>query len=289
MAKLQPIEESRVSLSESVGTTIRSIIEMSTALFDSETLADEALVLRHDKKYAEAEAKLKSALEKRISVVGENDKSVAEINKQLGETALLAGNTDAATTYFQKAASVLEATFYAGHALIAPVLEHIVNILMAQGKYAEAEPICQRAMEISDKTLSGEHRQTLGLTVKMATIQMKLGKWADAEKLLTKSSKNVDSPLGPLEEYQYMLAQIQDEQGKPEEADKLYKSAIAALEQRKSYATLVECLGKYAAFLKKQSRQKEVAEIEAQAAKFKAYSLNWQHNPDIFSSTLLRA
>lgn len=262
---------------------------MSTALFDSEALADEAVVLRHDGKYAEAEAKLKTALEKRISVVGENDRSVAELLKQLGETSQLAGNTENALTYFQKAVTVLEATYYAGHALIAPVLEHMTNILMTQGKFAEAEPICQRALEISDKTLSGEHRQTLGLTVKMAAIEMKLAKFAEAEKLLTKSSKNVDSPLGPLEEYQFMLAQIQDKLGKPEEAEKLYKAAAAALEQRNSYATLVDCLDKYAAFLKKQSREKEVPEIEQKAAKFRAFSLNWQHNPDIFSSTLLRA
>jgi len=262
---------------------------MSTALFDSEALADEAVVLRHDKKYAEAETKFKSALEKRISVVGENDRSVAELLKQLGENSQSAGNVEAALTYFQKAVTVLEATYYAGYALIAPILEHMMNILINQGKFAEAEPVCQRAMEISDKTLSGEHRQTLGLTVKLAAIEMKLAKFAEAEKLLTKSSKNVDSPLGPLEEYQFMLAQIQEELGKPEEADKLYKAAAAALEQRKSYGTLVDCLEKYAAFLKKQSRQKEVAEVEQKAAKFKAFCLNWQHNPDIFSSTILRA
>jgi tetratricopeptide (TPR) repeat protein len=262
---------------------------MSTALFDSEALADEAVVLRHDGKYSEAEAKFKSALEKRISAVGENDRSVAELLKQLGENSQIAGDAGAALTYFQKAVTVLEVTYYAGHALIAPILEHMTNILFAQGKFAEAEPVCQRALEISDKTLSGEHRQTLALTVKMAAIEMKLDKFAEAEKLLTKSSKNVDSPLGPLEEYQFMLAQIQEQLGKPEEADKLYKAAAAALEQRKSYATLVACLDKYVAFLKKQSRQKEVPEIEQKAAKFKAFCLNWHHNPDIFSSTLLRA
>jgi tetratricopeptide (TPR) repeat protein len=262
---------------------------MSTVLFESEALLDQAKQLREAKKYGEAESALKDALLKRKSVVGEKDQSIAQINDELGEVCLLSGKTDEAVKYFETAISTFEAVFYAGHYRIAPVLTHLVDAYLKQDKYAEAEPVCQRALEIYDKTLSAEHRQTLETTVKLARIQIKLGKYAEAEKLLTKAQKQVDSPLGPLEDFQFMLAEINEQNGKTDEADKFYKSAIEGFEQRRSYPALVTCLRRYAEFLKKQNRKDDAAKTEEQAVKYADFSKSWQHSDDIFVATLLRA
>jgi tetratricopeptide (TPR) repeat protein len=262
---------------------------MSTALFESEALLDQAKQLRAAKKYSDAERVLTEALLKRKSVVGEKDQSIGQINDELGEVCLLSGKTDEAVKYFETAVSTFEAVFYAGHYRIAPPLTHLVDAYLTQDKYAEAEPFCQRALEIYEKTLSAEHRQTLETTVKLAKIQMKVGKYAEAEKLLTKAQKQVDSPLGPLEDFQLMLAEINEHNGKNEEADKFYKSAVDGFEQRRSYPALVACLRRYIEFLKKQNRKDDAAKAEEQAIKFADYSKSWQHSDDIFVATLLRA
>ncbi len=262
---------------------------MSTALFESEALVDQAKHLCVEKKYADAERLFNDALLKRQSVVGENDQSIAQLNDELGLVCLDQGKLPEAQRYFEKSISIFETVFYAGHYNVAPVLTHLVNVFLKQDKYAEAEPVCQRALEIYEKTLSGEHRQTLETTVRLARIQMKNGKFAEAEKLLTKAQKQVDSPLGPLEDFQFMLAEINEHNGKTEEADKFFKNAIEGFEQRRSYPTLVICLRRYIDFLKKQDRKDDAAKAEEKATKFADYSKAWQHSDDIFVATLLRA
>ena len=118
---------------------------------------------------------------------------------------------------------------------------------------------------------------------------MKLGKNAEAEKLLTKAQKQVDSPLGPLEDFHFMLAEINEQAGKNEEAEKFFKSAIDGFEQRRSYPRLVICLRRYGEFLTNQKRKDDAARAEEQASKFADFSKSWHHSDDIFVATLLRA
>ncbi len=262
---------------------------MSTALFQSEALLDESKELMRDKKYAEAASALRAALEIRKSAIGDKDVSIAQLLDELGVALAAAGQVDEAMQCFSQALTILEAIYYPGHAWIAPVLMHMVDIYLAQNKLAEAEPLCQRALAIDDKALTGEHRQTLECTLKLATIYMKLAKNADAEKLLTKATKQVDTPLGPLEEFQFLLAQISELEGKKDDADKLYKSAALGYEQRRNYSRLAACLSRYGEFLRKENRKDEANVVDERAKKFKEFSSCMNPNEDLFPSTLLRA
>jgi tetratricopeptide (TPR) repeat protein len=262
---------------------------MSTQLFESESLLDEGVALFRNKKYPEAQSTLKQALEKRKAAVGENDPGVAHYLGELGQVCVALGESGQAITHFQQAVAILEKSFYAGHASIAPVLMHIVDVYLSMNKHAEAEPMCLRALEINEKTLSGEHRATLESMVKLANIYMQLGKNADAEKLLTKGMKQVDTPLGPAEEFQFLLAQINEKEGKKEEAVKLYQSACAGYEQRRNYWRLSDCLTRYGEFLRKENRKEEATNALNQAKKFKEFAVCMNPHEDLFSATLLRA
>src|SRR5271155_4741440 len=108
-------------------------------------------------------------------------------------------NLPEAEKLFKQAMEIVEKSFYAGHYNLAPILEHLTDLYVLQEKYADAEPVCVRALDIYDKTLSGEHRLIYETTYKLILIYRKLGKPAEVEKAVTKALKNLDTPLGPAE------------------------------------------------------------------------------------------
>jgi tetratricopeptide (TPR) repeat protein len=234
-----------------------------------------------------AEMLLKDALRTRALALGNDDQGLACIADELGLCYMAKGRYEDAEQQFKAALTILEKNFYPGHARHYPVLEHLGNCLIGRQEYAEAEPILKRALEISEKTVSGEHRAIYEVIWKLTIVYQKLEKYSDAEALLAKGMKQLETPLGPIDEFRYQLAEISAALGKDKEAETAYKQAIEGLHKRRDYKRLADCLDSFAGFLQKagQPSQSELASKRARLIR-QTYG---KFDQDIFPATLLRA
>lgn len=268
--------------------THRARCIMTTDLYESEALLDQAIKAESKRQFSTAANLLDQAIKRREKALGE-DVSVAQLMDRLGVVLTTLGKYDDAQKTLTNGLAMAEKGLYPAHGLLVPFLQHLAELYITQNKFAEAEPFAARALEISEKTLSGEHRTTLQNIHRLGMVQRKLDKQADAEKTLTKALKHIDSPLGPLEEFKYELAMLFQAQSKTAEAEKAYKEAIDGFEYRSNLPRLAQCLTSYAEFLKANDRAGETDALLARAKVARDASKDWHHSPDIFPSTLLRA
>src|SRR6516225_890399 len=187
-------------------------------LSESDTQVHQARYKAHLGDNEQAANLLKNAFRLRELALGTDDQGLADIADELGLIYLRTGRHEEAEKQFRAALTILEKNFYPGHARHYPVLEHLGDCLVERQEYAEAEPILKRALEISEKTVSGEHRAIFELIRKLAFVYQKLGKFGDAETVLAKALKQLDTPLGPIDEFRYQLAVVLASQGKDKEA-----------------------------------------------------------------------
>src|SRR5213594_1712841 len=68
--------------------------------------------------------------------------------------------------------------------------------LVAQGKYAEAEPILLRALEASEKELGADHPQLVPALDELAALYRAQARNADAEKLYLRSLQLRENDTG---------------------------------------------------------------------------------------------
>lgn len=230
------------------------------------------------------------ALSKRKEVLGGSDAGVAEIMDLIGQVYLRTNQYDRALPLFTDASAIVEAAFYAGHFKLGPIVEHHGECLAGMAKWSDAEPLYKKALEIYEKTLSGEHRMALACMHRLANCYVHLGKYSDAEAILNKGLKNLETPLGPAEEFRYDLARVSQQLDKKKEADENFRLAIKGFEQRKNYSRLYACLKDYAEFLKKDSRPDEADAILKESSRYNELSASAEEPDDqIFPATLLRA
>lgn len=230
------------------------------------------------------------ALSKRKEVLGGSDAGVAEIMDQIGLVYLKTSQYEKALPLFTDAAALIESAFYAGHFKLGPVVEHHGECLAAMSKWSEAEPLLKKALEIYEKTLSGEHRLALSCMHKLANCYVHQGKYTDAEAILNKGLKNLETPLGPAEEFRYDLARVSQQLDKKKEADDNFKLAVKGFEQRKNYHRLHACLKDYAEFLKKDGKSNEAETVLKEARRYSELSgQTAEPDDEIFPATLLRA
>ncbi len=60
-----------------------------------------------------------------------------------------------------RALRIYEAALGPEHPSVAASLNNLANLYESQGKYAEAEPLCQRALAICERVLGPAHPNTL--------------------------------------------------------------------------------------------------------------------------------
>jgi len=259
------------------------------ALSESEWTADKAQQYLKKGRLDVAEELLSQAVKKRKDAVGAEEAGVAEWLGQLGDVKCRLGKYQEAHECFDSAISIFEKIFYPQHYRLGPVLSNKATCYIHEGNFEAALDVCNRALDIFSKTLSGEHRLTLEATYKLATIYRQLKKPDEALKLIAKAKKNVETPLGPLEEFTFLEAMLQEDLSKPDLADKAFQETIRGLKQRHAVKRLSDCLARYADFLKKQGRDDEARRAEEQADHYRAYATTQSRSEDIFPSTLLRA
>ncbi len=258
-------------------------------LSESEWTVDKARQYLKAGKFELAEELLSQAVNKRKAAMDAKDPGVADLLDQLGEVKVELGKYGEAHECFDTALKIYEQVFYAGHFKLGPVFNHQSTCYIKEGKFEAALEVCLKAQDIFGKTLSGEHRLALEAAYKLATIQRQLGKSDEALKVITKVKKNVETPLGPFEEFAFLEALLQEDEKKPDLAEKAYQIAIAGFKQRRAFKRLGQCMQRYSEFLREQGKKTESEEAARQAQNYKHLGEGQSRSDDIFPSTILRA
>jgi hypothetical protein len=96
-----------------------------------------------------------------------------------------AGNYAAALVEAQKFEAGVKARFGVNHAKYGSALNNLAMVYAAQGKYADAEELYKRDLEISEKALGKDHRDVATTLNNLANVYKDQGKYAEAEGLLS--------------------------------------------------------------------------------------------------------
>lgn len=258
-------------------------------LYEAKRLCDLAKKAQSKGNLSKSEILYKEAISKQESASGAEDPSVAGIMTDLALLMCRQRRFDDCQQLLEKALHLLEKAYYADHFSLVPVLKQMVSAYVEQGKYAEAEPIAKRVIDICGKTLSSEHRLALDSAMQMAIIYQHLQKYGDAEAVLTKAMKMVDTPLGPSEEFKWLLGCIFQSQGKNDQAKFAFADALAGFKYRGKYHKLASCLKHYVDFLLSIDLKNEAQEANTKFEAASRMALGTQENRSIFPATLLRA
>lgn len=118
---------------------------------------------------------------------------------------------------------------------VASPLNNLATLYREQGKYAEAEPLYQRAIHTLEQSVGPEHPQVADALNGLAILYFEQGKYAEAEPLYLRAIHILEQSVG-LEHPQAAfplngLAVIYYEQGKYAEAEPLYLQVLQIWEQ----------------------------------------------------------
>ena len=107
--------------------------------------------------------------------------------------------------------------------------------LLRRGRYAEAEPLFQHALQIREQTLGPEHPEVASTLNNMAILSMNQSKFAEAEVLFQHALQIREQTLGPehpeVATTLNCLAILSYDQGKFAEAEVLFQRALQTWEQ----------------------------------------------------------
>jgi tetratricopeptide (TPR) repeat protein len=115
------------------------------------------------------------------------------------------------------------------------LLNNMANLYYQQGKYAEAEPLFQMALDMREEVLGPEHPLVASPLHGLSLLYQDQGKYAEAEPLCRRALHIWEQALGPthpqVSEPLNNLANLCCRQGKYDEAEPLYQRALHILEE----------------------------------------------------------
>ena len=204
-------------------------------------------------KYAEAEPLFLRASQIREQSSGSDDSSVANLLANLGIVYYQQGKYTEAEPLLQHAVQILEQQVeqaqqgqlrssdlpVAERAVVADFLAiplmSLGNIYYQQGKYAEVEPLYQRALQIREQQLKPEDEDVASSLNSLGDLYYQQGKYTEAEPLFLRALSIWERHLGP--EHPYVayalngLGNLYYQQGKYTEAEPLFLRALHIREQ----------------------------------------------------------
>ncbi len=137
--------------------------------------------------------------------------------------------------YEIKWVTLREATETDRQIIIADSLNSLAQTYDDQGKYAEAEPLYQRALAIREKTLSAEHSDVAASLNNLAALYRAQGRYGEAEPLYQRSLAIFEKALGAEHPDVAIclnnLALLYYDQGRYGEAEPLFRRSLAIQEK----------------------------------------------------------
>ncbi len=75
-------------------------------------------------------------------------------------------------------------------------LNNLANLYREMGRYAEAEPLFRRSLEINEKQLGADHPNVAQSLNNLAALYREMGRYAEAEPLYRRSLEIKEKKLG---------------------------------------------------------------------------------------------
>jgi tetratricopeptide (TPR) repeat protein len=152
-----------------------------------------------------------------------------------------------------------------------------------RARYAEAEPLYQRALVIREKALGPDHPGVAQSLNNLAELYYAQGKYAEAEPLLQRALRTWEKALGPehadVATSLNNLAALYDDQGKYAEAEPLYKRALRIWEKAlgPEHADVATSLNNLAALYYAQGKYGEAEPLYQRALGIREKALGPEH------------
>ncbi len=239
------------------------VTSANTPQYQIDQLIEEGLLLRTRGLYRHSAGIFKLAMSQYEENVWLDIKIKARILDELGNCYFCIGDFDQAKSYYFRSLEITERRWHKEHANLTPVLDHLSQLCMAEKTFDQAIGTCKRSLAIKEKYLAATNANVLESMRMCAIIEIELGNFKEAKSLLEKGIAVLkETTIGPVEEFVYVLARVNEKQGRAEKAESLYKQAIDTFTQRGGRAgRLARCLKDYSAFVRDQGRSEEAESL----------------------------
>jgi tetratricopeptide (TPR) repeat protein len=239
------------------------MVNANTPKFQIDQLIEEGILLRARSLYRHSAGIFKLALGQYDENSWLDSKIKARLLDEIGNSYFCLGDYAQAKNYYLGALEITERRWHKEHPNLTPVLDHLCQLCLVEGTFEQALPHCKRSLAIKEKCLAAANANVLESMRMCAIIETELGNYKQAQYLL-EAGISVLKPttIGPVEEFVYVLARVNEKQGKDEKAESLYKEAIDTFTQRAGRAgRLAHCLRDYAEFVRKQGRHEDAESL----------------------------
>jgi tetratricopeptide (TPR) repeat protein len=159
---------------------------------------------------------------------------------------------------------------------LARTLNDLAAVYSTQEKYAEAEPLYRRALEILERGEGAEQPDTATSLNNLAVLYDTQGRYSEAEALYRRAlaidEKTLGSEHADIATDLNNLAGLYDTQGKYDKAEPLYLRALAIDEKvfGRNHPIVGVDLENYAGLLRKMGRDVEAEQLESRAQTIRA-------------------
>jgi len=178
------------------------------------------------------------------------------------------GNTVTAREILDKATREIETGLAAQPELRNLLMDHIGEVYVNLGLFAEARALVTRALEITRRALGPDHIETLRSANLLAKILAMTGNWEEAEAQFRSTYEAQVRSLGPEHEQTLKslvnLSIIASERGRDDDAERIGRAAVATLSRvrgQENFDTLV-AKNNLAEILTRQGGKAKLAEAE---------------------------
>jgi tetratricopeptide (TPR) repeat protein len=162
-------------------------------------------------------------------------------------------------------------------------MHNLAELYTNQGRYEEAEPLCQRALAIYEQQLGPFHAHTADCLAGLARLYLKLGKHTQVEPLAQQALHIHEEHLGALHPYVandlMILASLYRDQGNYADAEPLFLRALHINEQVlvSTHPQAAEALYEFALLRQAQGHYDEARALFERALLARAYTLGAAH------------
>jgi tetratricopeptide (TPR) repeat protein len=163
------------------------------------------------------------------------------------------------------------------------LLFETASYLLDCGRYAEAEPLYQRALHIREQQLGPEHAQVADVLYDLAQLNQEQGKYEEAERLCRQALSIREQQLGPehaqVADVLYRLASLCADLDEPVEAELLYRQALSIWQKQlgPEHRSAASVFNSLAILYSKQGRYTETESLFQQALSIWQKQLGPEH------------
>ncbi len=187
------------------------------------------VLLRFEKRPAEAEAMLRRALAGHLQAFGPENADTATSMNQLASALQDEGKLPEAEQYARRSLATLRRLEGDQHPDIAVGLNHVASVLRDEGKLDEAEPMFREALDIGERAWGPDQADTARIETNLGDLLAKRGKLMESERLLRAALRSREKILPgnhpEIFDGQAKLGSVLAQEGRFQEAEPLLMSA----------------------------------------------------------------